>query len=85
MYNLYIIDWMQRTQIYITEAEQLALRRLASTTGRKQSELIREAIDLFIETRNAPDRLDCLQQAKGMWVGQDFDLREVRESFDREL
>ncbi len=40
---------MLRTQIYLTEEERAALRNLARETGKKQSALIRRAIDAFIE------------------------------------
>ena len=40
---------MQRTQIYLSEAERQGLRALAQRSGRSQSALIREAIDSFLE------------------------------------
>ncbi len=39
---------MIRTQIYLTEQERDGLRALAAESGKKQSELIRAAIDSLI-------------------------------------
>jgi predicted DNA-binding protein len=40
---------MVRTEIYLTEEERGALNALATSTGKKQAQLIREAVDRFIE------------------------------------
>lgn len=53
------------TQIYLTEEEQEALRVLAQSTGRSQSELIREAIDAMLERQKLVDRRALIQQAHG--------------------
>ncbi len=76
---------MVRTQIYLTEAEQEALRSLARDTGRSQSELIREAIDEMLERQKPVDRRAMMQQARAMWSDRDDlpDLRELRDEFDR--
>jgi len=41
---------MVRTQIYLTERQRDELTAMAKTTGKKKSELIREAIDRLIES-----------------------------------
>jgi predicted DNA-binding protein len=71
---------MVRTQIYLTEAEQEALRSLARDTGRSQSELIREAIDAMLERQEPVDRIAAMRQARGMWSDRDdlLDLGELR-------
>lgn len=76
---------MVRTQIYLTESEQEALRSLARDTGRSQSELIREAIDAMLERQELVDRRAAMRQARGMWRDRDDlpDLRELRDEFDR--
>jgi predicted transcriptional regulator len=78
---------MVRTQIYLTEAEQEALRSLARNTGRSQSELIREAIDAMLERQEPVDRRSAMQQAHGMWRDRDDlpDLKGMRDEFDRAL
>ncbi len=76
---------MLRIQIYLTEKERAALRNLARGTGKKQSELIRRAIDDFIERFRPRERLASLAQARGMWQGRDDlpDFRALRRKFDR--
>ena len=76
---------MLRTQIYLTAEELAALRLMARQTGKKQSELIRRAIDAFIERFQPRERLASLAQARGMWQGRDDlpDFQALRREFDR--
>ncbi len=76
---------MVRTQIYLTENERAALRSIARQTGKKQSELIRRAIDDFIGRFQPRDRQALLKQARGMWQGRDDlpDFSTLRREFDR--
>ncbi len=76
---------MLRTQIYLTEEERAALRNMARETGKKQSELIRRAIDDFIERFQPRERLALLSQARGMWQGRDDlpDFQALRREMDR--
>jgi len=76
---------MGRTQIYLTESEQQALRALSRRTGRTQSELIREAVDRFIAQPEKIDRRSLLKQARGMWQSREDlpDLAALRREFDR--
>jgi Arc/MetJ-type ribon-helix-helix transcriptional regulator len=39
---------MERTQIYLTEQQQLELARRVVATGKTKSELIREALDAYL-------------------------------------
>lgn len=48
---------MNRTQIYLTASEAQGVARVAAETGRKQSALIREAIDPYLQRVGSPDRL----------------------------
>lgn len=76
---------MVRTQIYL-EAEQVeALRRLAAQTGRRQSALIREAVDrLIAQEPPRDDRLTRLRRAFGAWADQD-DIDEIMADNRRSL
>lgn len=76
---------MVRTQIYLTEREQEGLRGLAKATGKTQSELIRAAIDRFLQSAAPDDRLARLRGARGLWAGRAElpDFAELRRSWDR--
>ena len=75
---------MNRTQIYLTTGEVQGVARIAAASGRKQSEVIREAIDQYLERQGPQDRLKRLRAAKGIWKDRDdIDLRRMRENFDR--
>jgi Arc/MetJ-type ribon-helix-helix transcriptional regulator len=75
---------MNRTQIYLTEAEAQGVALVAAKTGRNQSEVIREAIDDYLKRRGAKDRLGRLRRAKGIWNGEErVNLEKSREDFDR--
>lgn len=67
---------MVRTQIYLTEEERAGLNNMSEATGKKQSELIREA-----ESR----RDAVLQEVAGLWQDRDDlpDFGAVRRSWDR--
>lgn len=72
-------------QIYLTDAEQKALRALARRTGLTQSELIRRAVDAFLSAEQELDRTATLRQARGMWRDRDDlpDFSALRREFDR--
>ena len=76
---------MNRTQVYLTDDEQKALRALARDTGRSQSELIRAAVDRFIEMSQQEHRGAVLREAAGLWAGSADrpDFSALRAEFDR--
>ncbi len=75
---------MIRTQIYLTEEEQEALRTITALKGTSQSELIRQAIDQFIANYRQAHRVELLRAARGMWADRDdLDWRSLRAEFDR--
>ena len=77
---------MVRTQIYLTEHQRGELAAMAATAGKKQSELIREAIDRLIHQAGRGRREAVLRQAAGIWKDRtdlpDFDA--TRANWDRE-
>ena len=78
---------MIRTQIYLTESERAALGVLAATTGKAQSELIREAVDNLIEQSSEARRETVLQEAAGLWKDRKdlSDFEDLRRQWDREV
>lgn len=76
---------MVRTQIYLTEREQKALRSMSSLTGKSQSELIREALDTMIGRLETTERLVLMRRGRGIWKGRrDLpDVRKLRLEFER--
>ncbi len=75
---------MIRKQIYLTKEEQDGIDVIAKTSGMKQSEVIREAIDEYLVKVKPEDKLTKLRKAKGIWKERDdIDFAEIRESFDR--
>ena len=78
---------MIRTQIYLTKQEHTELRRLSRQFKQSQSELIRQAIDHFIEKSQQQNRTKILQAAAGLWSDlkspQDTDFQQLRLEADR--
>ena len=77
---------MVRTQIYLTERQRNELASIARGGNRKQSELIREAIDDFIERRSRRRRETILREAAGIWRGRPdlLDYEAIRAEWDRD-
>lgn len=76
---------MVRTQIYLTEKQRSELIAMSRRQGKRQSELIREAVDRFLASSSSQRRRDAVCAAAGMWKNRgdipDFDA--VRAEWDR--
>ncbi len=76
---------MIRTQIYLTEQQRNEITAISKSTGKKQSVLIREAIDLLIDQAGPKPRKAILEQAAGIWKGRKDlpDFEAMRAEWDR--
>lgn len=74
---------MERTQIYLTREERQALRSIAEAVGQSQSEIIREAIDQYIDNFNQANRVELMRAGFGIWADRD-DVPELFEALRRE-
>jgi hypothetical protein len=76
---------MVRTQIYLTKQERARLKRLAARTGKSQSEIIRAAVDHWLERGADESRRETLKTVAGIWQGRTDlpDFRAVRREADR--
>jgi hypothetical protein len=76
---------MVRTQVYLTENQRNELARIAQALGKKQSEIIREGIDLVIERSRRNCRENALREAAGMWKDRTDlpDFEKMRKEWDR--
>ena len=76
---------MIRTQIYLTDRQRAKLTIIAENMGKKQSELIREAIDRLIEQAGQDQKKTALKEAAGIWKDRDDlpDFRALRAEWDR--
>ncbi len=76
---------MVRSQIYLTEKEKSSLKLISEETGRPQSDLIREAIDLYIDKVGKKKSHTRRAAAFGLWKDNDnvIDIESIRKEFDR--
>ena len=76
---------MIRTQIYLTAKQRAELAIIAKNLGKKQSELIREAIDRLIDQSGQSRREMTLKEAAGIWKDREDlpDFRAIRSEWDR--
>lgn len=76
---------MIRTQIYLTDQQRTELAKIANNSGKKQSEIIREAIDRLIEQSGQNHKKAALQKAAGIWKNRKDlpDFRALRSEWDR--
>jgi predicted DNA-binding protein len=76
---------MVRTQIYMTERQRDELAAMAKTMGKKQSELIREAIDRLIAQSSDRQRAAVLHETAGLWKDRKDlpNFNAIRAGWDR--
>jgi hypothetical protein len=76
---------MVRTQVYLTKKQRDALAAMAKATGKKQSGLIRQAVDRLIDHFSPKQQRAALESAAGLWKDREDlpDLRKLRREWDR--
>ena len=76
---------MIRTQIYLTEKQRTELAIIAKNLGKKQSEIIREALDRLIDQAGQNQTRTALKKAAGIWKNRKDlpDFRAIRSEWDR--
>lgn len=76
---------MIRTQIYLTDRQRADLAAMSKILGKRQSELIREAIDRLIDETGQSRREIVLREAAGMWKDRTDlpDFKAIRSEWDR--
>ena len=76
---------MIRTQIYLTDRQRNELAAIGRTAGKKQSELIREAVDRLIDQSGHQRREKVLREVAGIWKDRrDLpDFEATRAEWDR--
>lgn len=77
MYNLYIMESSQtlaRTQIYLTHTQQTRLDAASRHSSTTKSELIRRAVDQFLDQQAPADPVNKAQRLSGivgLWAQRD--------------
>ena len=76
---------MERTQVYLTHEQRRELKKMAARSGRRQSELIREAIDALVADAERSNWKAGMMAAAGLWTNRDDlpDFVRVRTELDR--
>lgn len=74
---------MVRTQIYLSKSQKQALERLSTERGLSIAELIRTAIDCWLQEARSTSFEDTLEKTFGLWRDRE-DIRNS-QSFVRAL
>ena len=79
---------MHRTQIYLTEDQHEELKSLAEKLGQKQSELIRQALDNYLEKQRTKGWQSAVDDVAGIWADRENireEMAEVRKELTRDV
>ena len=74
---------MQKIQVFLRDDQKLALKKLSARTGSRQSDLVRQSVDLLLKgaTERADDWRDATRAASGIWKEHDVaDFAGAREA-----
>lgn len=76
---------MLRTRIYLTREQKQRLGQMAAATEKRQSILIRAALDRYLAERQPKDWKEALEAVRGIWADrEDLDdlVRDLRPGSD---
>ncbi|MDR9416072.1 MAG: CopG family transcriptional regulator [Gracilimonas sp.] len=78
---------MIRTQIYLTEEEKKALEKLSDERGTTQSNIIREAIDEYVEKKEKEPKKKSILDFAGIWKDKENipDVDKLRDKWEDRL
>ena len=76
---------MVRTQIYLTKEEKAGLEAVALAQGKKQSDIIRKAVDDLLARQGTINKPEILEEISGIWeTRKDLpDIRKMRTGWRR--
>jgi hypothetical protein len=76
---------MVRTQVYLTKEEKTGLESAALAQGKKQSDLIRKAVDDLLARQGTIIKSEILDEIAGIWATRKDipDIRKMRTGWRR--
>jgi hypothetical protein len=76
---------MVRTQIQLTDAQLHALRQASASNGRSIAELVRQGVELYLDTQHQPDRGRQIERALRAAGKYSSGAKDVSANHDRYL
>jgi hypothetical protein len=83
-YGIWQTRGMEKTTVYLAEGTRRRLAALSRQTRRPQAELIREALEAYLDAQDGP-RLPSFVGAISVGGDASVDVRRARENWRREL
>ena len=73
-----------RTLVELRDSQVDALKRLSERTQASRAELIRRAVDAYLQKQEATERSEGLRAAFGCWAGPSPDALDIEDAVRRE-
>jgi len=83
-YGIWHTPGMEKTTVYLADGTRRRLQALARQAGKPQAELIREALEAYLDSQDRP-RLPRFVGAISVGGDASVDVRRSREEWRREL
>jgi hypothetical protein len=76
---------MIRTQVYLTQEEKAGLESVALAMGKRQSEIIRTAVDDLLARQGTLNKPEILNEIAGIWAARKDipDIHKMRAAWRR--